>query len=242
MSFFKKIFGAAENARAEISAKRAPRVSVTPLHRIAFLEHQDGPKSQLANISTSGMALLRDGLSWNPGETRKGFLIIDKEEFEVESKIRHLSGKLAGCEFLGAENVALKRSIEVYLRVEILALALRLVNDAYMKADPRGKTLWYTDGRQNEVYVVFDEAGVVAFHMSFLGNYVEGGRGQLPRVGELRDDTPLAPGQKGSTMIDAPRRPAGNTLNLALTFLRNVDQLPPALREELAKNLATGTA
>lgn len=266
MNVFKKIFG---KSRTEPSpspssilnsaqARRAPRVSLTPLHRIVFIEKARGVKAHLTNISTTGFAVLRSdiesstgsssgsssGLSqeseakWTLGETHSGAIAIEKNEFEVELRVRHLSSVLAGCEFTGTENITLKRAIEVYLRIEILALTLRKVNDAYIKPDPRGKSHWYTDGRQNEVFIVVDEEGVVSFNMSFLGNYVEGNRGQAPRVGSLSDEGITEKGQKGSTLIEVSRRPTGNTLNLALTFIRNIDQLPYDVREEIAGNLS----
>ena len=254
MSLFKKIFGSAKTAgdaeQARAQERRAPRVSLTPLHRISFLE-KSGTTSQLANISSSGMALLRGGTAWLPGETHSGRLTIDRDEHAIELRVRHASrlasesqgnrqsSQLVGCEFVGSENPALRRSIEIYLRVEILALTLRLVNEAYLTPDPRGQTLWYTDGRQNELFVIVDDKGVAAYHMSFLGNYVEGSRGQVPRVGELRESSGSGPnGQKGATLIELGGQPVGHMLNLALSFVRNVDQLAPPIRAELAASLA----
>lgn len=236
---------------ASASARRAPRVALTPLHRIVFMPMEDKLPhggAKVANISTTGMAILRGvtgkmetgdhlDLNWVLDGTCKGIVVIDKEVFDVVLHVRHLSPIIAGCEFQETENMVLKRAIEAYLRVEILALTLRKVNEAYIKPDPRGKSYWFTDGRQNELFVVVDNEGVLSYHMSFLGHYVEGGRDQSPRVGGLNDQGVTPFGQKGATLIEVSRKPSGNILNLALTFVRNVNQLPQKIREDIARNL-----
>src|SRR4051794_12766594 len=75
MGLLRKIFGKPEPAEsadlAGAASSPAPRVTVMPLHRITFAETRDGEKNLLANISTSGMALIRGNLAWPVGEERK---------------------------------------------------------------------------------------------------------------------------------------------------------------------------
>jgi len=189
------------------------------------------------------MALLHEG---DPRLHRDaivaGLLTIDKDEFAIEAQIRHLNAVLAGCEFRNAndatnlEYVRLKRTIENYLRVEILALNLRPVDPEYLKQDPRGMTYWLTDGRQNEVYCVVDADGVVAFHLNFLGHYIEGARGSSVRGGVVLENVSgERPGHKGSALLDMSHQPTPETLALAKSFVHNVVRSPPEMRELLEK-------
>lgn len=246
MSLFKKIFGknAADPAQSA-HRSREPRILLQPLHRITFREKESGQHLGLGNLSGGGMGLLhQNDPRLRLDATIGGLLTIDKDEFEIEARVRHIGSVLAGCEFRNAhdpsdpERVRLRRSIENYFRVEILALNLRPVDPAYLKQDPRGATHWLTDGRQNEVYCVTDSEGVVAFHLSFLGHYVEGARGKATSGGAIVEtSTEERPGHKGSALLDLSRHLDPETRALAKSFVQNVVRSPPDVRESLQKLL-----
>jgi PilZ domain len=237
MSFLKKLFSAKADDRREIKP-RAPRVSVTPLHRLQF-KSQDA-KCGLGNLSTTGMAVFRDvGPNWTDGwhlgDTVHGVLRVDQNEFSVSAVIRHISSTIAGFEFISPPLTVI-RAIEAYLRIEILALSLRRVDPAYMKKDPRGDTHWFTDGRQNELFIIADAKGVIAFHMTFMGNYIEGGRDRALKGGIVneQEDGQL---HKGSALVDVSRKLPAEMAAIAVTYVQHVDALPLSLREDLAAKL-----
>jgi hypothetical protein len=240
MSILKKIFGASaaekEIRKAQKALKaRPPRVVVTPLHRIFFRPTSDQSRNlNLGNVSVGGMAVIHENAK---GFTKDGIiggtLIIDTHEIAIEARIRHLTEAIAGCEFID-QNLSLKRSVEQYLRVEILALNLTQVSESYLKPDPRGKTLWLTDGRQNELFAIIDSEGVVAFHLSFVGTYVEGGRGQIPRVGNTQEKVSEMPGHKGSTLVGhVSAEVSRETIVLARVFIQNIDRAAQEVRDQL---------
>jgi hypothetical protein len=244
MSILKKLFSksAAEKEAQRQLLNRAPRVKVTPLHRILFrlVGNEHSEELKIGNVSIGGMAIIHDNYGgFTKDGTIAGLLVVDQNEINIEARIRHLTQNIAGCEFVG-QNLKLKRSIEQYLKVEILALSLSKVSEAYLKPDPRGKTLWLTDGRQNELFAVFDGEGIVAYHLSFLGNYVDGGRGLPPRVGNMRDQVSELPGHKGSTLVDlASPQVSREAIALARVFVLNVDGAPKNLRDDLINLLVT---
>lgn len=241
MSLLKKLFSAKNESKREMKP-RAPRVLVTPLHRLQY-KSQD-VKCGLSNLSTTGMAVFRDPTDgWHIGDLVHGVLRVDREEFSVSGMIRHISSTVAGFEFQNPP-MAVVRAIESYLRVEILALSLRRVDPAYMKKDPRGDTHWFTDGRQNELFAVVDTKGVVAFHMTFMGNYIEGGRDRALKGGVVNEQDDFTADQaqshKGSALVDVSRKLPAEMAALAVTYVQHVEALPPELRQDLASQLNPG--
>ena len=241
MGLFKRLGDVFGRPAAPVAFRpRAPRVSVTPLHNLQLTPADVGVPVELSNISLNGMGVYRPpGSSWVFEGVVAGVLKIDSSEFQVAGRIRYLNDVLAGCEFMD-RSPGLTAAIEAYLRVEILALSLRQVDSAFMKADPRGQVYWFTDGRQNEFFCVADGGGVVAFHMTFLGNYIEGGRARGVKGGVVNDGREDSQTHKGSALVDMSRALAPEMLNLAHAFIQNVATFPQALRADVEKLLSPG--
>jgi hypothetical protein len=222
---------------AENQIQRFPRIKMTAMHRIAFREGASG-EFKLANLSVGGMALIGDegsALGWKKESLISGTFVVDKSEHKIEARVRHITQSFAGCEFIG-ENKELRQSIESYLRVEILALNLSMVNPQYIKEDPRGKASWYTDGKQNELYATEDAKGVSGFHLSFFGTYLEYDRTSGLRTGLLHDEEAddTNPGYKGSSIIEMKGGIPIETISLADTFVRNIEKMPAETRGKIA--------
>jgi len=186
------------------------------------------------------MALMREPQlalpkTWRTESFIDGALVVDQEDFIIQARVRHLGEMLAGCEFVG-ENLQVRRAIESYLRVEILALNLRPVDAAYLKPDPRGSGHWFTDGRQNELYCVCDGQGIIAFNMSFLGTYLEGGRGLAIRSGTVQSEQNTNK-HKASDLLDFAISPTEQTIKLAEIFVNNIESFVPELRTQLITSL-----
>jgi hypothetical protein len=249
MSIFKKIFSKklSDESVKEEYPNRQPRVHLHPLHHVHF--HADGVTSALdvANISSGGMAIFhREDSLFQVGGQVRGIISIDKDEFAIEARIRHIFGILVGCQFNhiakqelpNDEYTRLKRAVENYFRIEVLALSLHPVSPAFLKHDERGVSHWVTDGRQNEIFAVMDEKGMVTFHLSFVGHYVEGGRGCALQAGLVHErGHHERPGHKVAAMLDLSRAPDAETLRLALSFVQNAARLPSEVRKELEEFL-----
>ena len=242
MSFFKKIFGKSEpNKPGYAFTQRYPRVPLSPLHKISFrfVDSKTDRTLNLANISVGGMAVVHGGDSsllgiFQDGQPIQGFVEIDSKEVAIQARVRHVSKLLAGCEFTD-QSAALRKAVESYLRVEISALSLRPVDEMYLQADPRGQVSWFTDGKQNEVYCVTDDKGLAAFHMTFLGNYIEGSRGKPLSGGLVNEDEGGSDRQKGSSLLEMNSFFKPEMANLALTFIQNVERMSPETRKEIEK-------
>lgn len=245
MSFFKKLF----SGKASVNRRNPypPRVRLTELHRIGFRATQPkvGTGFKLRDISINGMGVLADEKDFRPGFEVKGDLTIDAETFAVEAIVRHCSMGAVGFEFkagFGQDGergrVELQRAIENYLKLEILALSFRKVDSSYLKADPRGDVSWFTDGKHNEIYCVTDPKGIVNFHVTFLGNYLEGGRAQPLRFAYTNEDVAEGkPGHKGSTLLDLSTAVDQKTLELVQALFESVESMPGELRTALIRQL-----
>lgn len=227
MSILKKLFGPGKSDR--VHPARRPRVRITALHRILFQWAKSGSEqpTALGNISTQGMGLLRaDAPDAARGEWVEGRLIVSNDEFRVSGEVRHLSDSIVGCRFNGSFD-ELSLAIERYFRIEICALRLKQVDEAYLKKDPAGRVSWFTDGRQNEVYFVTDDSGIRSFHVSFLGNYIEGGRGKLLRCGHIIEDAPdQATKHKGSALLDLSPETSDEVLKMSHLLIANLEKIP----------------
>ena len=238
MGFLKKMFGSKEETAPERKeVRRPPRVSLTPLHRISFETAKNG-SIQLANISIGGMGLIcPGGCPWPVNSHVDGTLKIDGQDHQVKVVVKHTTQAFSGVQFEGSIG-QLKKAIENYLRVEILALSLTKVDDAYLKPDPRGQAVWLTDGRQNEIYTVSDASGLAAWHLNFFGNYMEGERGKKVRSGSVQEhEEKNDPGHKGSAMVEIASAVPEEIARIGRTFVQNAEKLPAPLREAILKQM-----
>lgn len=242
MSFFKKLFSskAPDQSQEIFFRPRPPRVRLTEKHQVKFI-HSSGRELPLANVSIKGMAVCREqNDGYAAGNNILGKMLVDNDSFNVDAKIRFVSNAVAGCEFMG-ETIGLRQAIERYFRVEILGLNLRPVDKAFLKPDPAGEVSWFTDGRQNEVYCVTDDDGIVSFHISFLGNYIEGGRTKPLCSGYINEDASTAgPSHKGSALLAVTDGLSTEMEQLACALVDHVEKMPSDLKEALRALMGRG--
>jgi hypothetical protein len=72
--------------------------------------------------------------------------------------------------------------------------------------------------------------------MSFLGTYVEGGRGLAIRSGTVQTQQNTNK-HKASELLDFASSPTEQTLKLAEIFINNIESLSPEIRSQLTGNL-----
>ncbi|MES2965914.1 MAG: PilZ domain-containing protein, partial [Bdellovibrionota bacterium] len=221
MSWLKKVFGsiAGEPEKRSFPARHS-RVSLGPLHRVSFAPLTSDEKLQLGNISQGGMLLIDPGPIASAGANLVGQLTIEHDTFPIEGRFRHTSDTRAGVEFVkpGKELVS---AIERYLRLEFLAMKLRRVDDMYLKPDPRGRVVWLTDGKQNEIYAVVGGRGLVSFHLTFVGHHIHATHDSGILVGAVDEGDSAEntnPGHKGSAFIVQETVAPKEVLRLALVF------------------------
>lgn len=233
MSLLSRIFG--RTAKAYDWRPRAPRVKLTPLHEISLMLGDF--RLELGNISTTGMAVYYDTTNvWKEGSEVRGMVAIAHYSFDVTFVVRHLSEQLAGCEFVNPDPI-MKTAIANYLGIEILALSLQKVDPSHAKVDPRGKTYWFNDGGQNEFFCVVDRSGVLEFQMTFMGNYVEGGRDRELKSGvvEAAGESPHL--RKPVTLLALSSGTEPEMTKLAASFVQHVELLPLELRDQIRKTI-----
>ena len=225
MSILRRLFGLSDS-RAHVA--RRPRVMIGPLHRVEFI----GPSGmvRVVNVSPDGIGLFRnDAPDARAGQVIEGVLTIAGKPFSVAVEVRHVSPSVVGLRFKDV-SAALNRAIEDYFRIEIVALKLRQMNPEFMKQDPEGTPVWFTDGRLNELYYVVKDGELKRFHMSFLGHYLEGGPDAPVRSGFAPDESEEARGNSGqrAPLVDLGREASRQALELGQQLLVNVVALPAA--------------
>jgi hypothetical protein len=207
--------------------ERAPRVSVHSLHEISFQTVFAGAL-KAGNISTTGIGLLLDEEAPGPsvGTHIQGDLSIADSIFPVLLEVRQRRGQILGCRFVGEDNRDLAQTIAKHLKREILAIELRPIQSSYLAPSPLGDVSWFTDSGQNELYFISDEKGIVEFHLTFLGQHLQGGRTRAMRFGVIVEASDRnKPFHKGSALIDFMHGIPTATLVDAETVLQNIPAL-----------------
>lgn len=240
VSWLKKVMGSLAGAPEKTSLRpRASRVSLGPLHRVSFRPVDSKEKLLLGNISQGGMLLLQPGERAESGKPLGGELTIDHDTFQIEGRFRHTTPTRAGVEFV-KPSPELVSAIERYLRLEFLAMKLRRVDDMYLKPDPRGKIVWMTDGKQNEIYAVVGNRGLLDFHLTFLGHHIHATHDSAIHVGSIDEGETTNPGHKGSSFIVQETVAPKEILRLALVFASNATDIPDDVRVPLIARLSEG--
>lgn len=240
MNWLKKVMGSISGQPNKVVfPARASRVSLGPLHRVSFRPVEKPVKLELGNISNGGMMLLEPGTMAESGKFVKGELTIDHDTFDLEGKFRYTNMNRAGVEFV-KPSPELVSAIERYLRLEFLAMKLRRVDDMYLKPDPRGKVVWMTDGKQNEIYAVIGNRGLADFHLTFLGHHIHASHDSSIFVGAVEEDENTNPGHKGSNLLVQDTSAPKEILRLALVFASNATDIPDEVRVPLIARLSAG--
>ena len=237
MNWFKKIVGDnAQLSQEKPLVPRAPRVVLGPLHRLTFHPVSSERKLLLSNISSGGFGVLDHGGVYSPNEIIPGVLEIDKNAFELQAQVRHITPRFAGLEFVKPQRT-LVEAIENFFRLEFVALRLRLVDPAYLQTDPRGRVVWLTDGQQNEVHAIVGKNGLIEFHLSFLGHHVQGTTDKGVRIGSISESEATTPGHKGATLIVENAFAAKDILRLALIFVSHASDVPEHVRKLIVERI-----
>jgi hypothetical protein len=246
MSIFKKVIAGWDKVIKKQQREfvdRQPRFSIRPLHRVVFHCQLENKRHLLtvSNISKSGIGLLRRQFhDVEIGTTLQGEVEINGNGFPIEALVRHRTESVIGCQFKGSLS-ELSQAVHEYFRIEILALMLNPVSEAYLKPVSSGRAAWFTDGQHNELYFVFDDRGILKFHLSFLGNYIEGGREDRVRCGYIIEDSSAGMNKyKGPPILDLKDSASAEMLQLGELLIDGIQKLPPDQAHALKALLQKG--
>lgn len=172
---------------------RSTRVTLEPLHHVFFELQRPFAKGKirLVNLSLSGLGFRRDDLErWpEPGQTVEGLLHLHGRAYPFTAKTVHVSSKIVGARFETLPPT-LETAILEHFKIELSAVELTRVNPAMLKADPEGDTHWFFGPNDCEIYYVSRGPEILHFHLSFLGNYIEGGTKKPLQLGVLDSSDP----------------------------------------------------
>ncbi len=235
MGFWKKI----QDRLERLPVEREPRLRVLDQNKISFFIEGRENKLKIENISSGGIAIPRAEISTAQiDQSILGQLSIaeEKESFAVEAKVVHLSTNIIGMSFK-LQTRELTKALSQYFRAEMLGARLRLVDKKFLKTPQNGEPLWLTDGHDNELYVVFNQDGILNFNMSFLGHYIEGALNKRTLVGQLAAKTQDRKQnmQSESDLIVFNDDAREETLKLAREYVMNAAGIPAVTLEQLLK-------
>lgn len=231
--FLQSAFGARPRPDGGDPRRSAPRIHIGPLHSIAFTWHAPaGPRQvPVANLSASGAALMRAALPGLPaGPALEGLLQLGALALPVALEPVHTTHDVVGCAFR-APAPALVQAINAHLAAELHALGMVRVEDGRFEHAGPGRTVWFHGRENSELYYVEDRGEVLRFRLSFLANFLEGGRGRPVRFGVLTCDRDLASDRAGE--VHWLRKINADQLSTTLRFVSGIPGLDPAHRDAI---------
>lgn len=244
-SFFKKTVEQVER----IWKPRAPRLPLSPLHHVEFKitpaeDHVLSGAVPIANLSTTGIGFIKGACEWPvAGTFLEGELHVGSKLFPVTVKVIFHRADTIGCAFHTPtlqtdEGIARYREIAAYFKLEIAALSLAKVPEESLEKDVDGTPHWFTGPDGAELYYVEKDGVIVHFHFTFLGSYIEGERGNIPRLGALVEaPTPLKPQHKSSTLVQFYTTFDPEIKAASLRFLSHVKGISPTHLSQLQGSL-----
>jgi len=248
MGILDKLFGDEESQEtddkdAELKKliPRSERVRLLPLHKIEFNQKSPNVANgiQLSNLSISGAGFIRNSAaSWPAhGSVLCGSLNVDGKTVPVALKIVHNSPAIVGCAFEG-ETTELERTIDQFFKVELAAIKMEVLQTKPVKGIASGKAFWFRGPHNCELYFVEDPSGVVLFHLSVFGNYIESGESGVLSFGTVVSDgdaSEMAP--LSSNNIKKQTSVPNETLEAAMKFIENVSSINPNQRSAICSSL-----
>lgn len=241
MSFLKKLFSRNQETAPPKQVDRAPRVSLIPLHRVHFRVDEPSELGMVPvlNLSLSGLGLARHASQpWPPLRSRvQGELRIEEENYPLAVEMVYTSEQLVGARFLDMAP-ELKNRILRYFIAEFAATRMTEVNRSVLAEEPDGNPHFLVGQNQCELYYVEKDSRVVWFHLTFVGNYIEGDRKGRLKEGLFEAEERKT--YKGSTMIRSLRPLSREQGELALKFLANIRTLEPGIQGQLVALIQGG--
>ena len=216
---------------------RASRIRVTSLHGIAFLtvDPDPGVPLELFNLSVSGIGLKKGGWKLCPpvGKKLVGDLVIRGSRYRCNLTVVHFDNEAVGCQF-GGDMEEMTTFIRNAFHLEIKASNMVEVNPKILKAEEDGRPRWFRGVEDIELFFVEDDKGVIRFHMTFVDQYIEGGRGIDLKCGKVvRESDFDKPKYQGSTLIQYYSQLTEDVTDLAKRFLDNIEGLSSERKEEI---------
>ena len=247
MAFWAKI----QSTLARAWVERDNRLRVADPEKITFHikdESLEIKKLRVQNISTGGVGLLPSefpnaGLGRNiEAEIRiSGGSHGDSQKsstFKINATIVHVAESTIGLRFTQVSS-AFEAALDQYFKAELIGTQLKIVDKRYLKAEGDILPLWLTDGRDNEIYILADNAVILGFHLCFMGHYIEGDKTGGVRVGQMTATTheDTIRGYSESEVIEMTPRVQQISLRLARDFVSNAKGVPPELMKALISRL-----
>jgi hypothetical protein len=221
---------------------RAPRIKLAPIEEVYFTVKLNGTEKRfrVSNLSTSGLCLITD-IEFESGKIFSGHLHLKEKEIPVKIETIFVNDGICGAHFSEAPE-EFKIEILNHFKMQYLGSLMNQVNPIYLQKSDDGEVRWFVDGAQNELHYIVDKTGIVNYHMSFLKNYLQGGRDLPVRTGHIEVTKSKDVMIKPSNTIIMDEKPNAKIIEGACTILTYLNQIPTNEVQELLKYLDNETS
>jgi hypothetical protein len=238
MKLIKNLFKKNKSRAASKEHKtRAHRIKLAPIEEVYFSLKLNGSplRCRVANLSTSGIGLLTEN-ELESGKTISGTLHLKEKEIPLKINTIFVSTGICGAHFVECPE-EFKNEILNHFKMQYLGSLMCKVNPAYLQKNEDGEVHWFVDGARNELHYVVDKDGIINYHMTFLKNYLQGGRNLPVRTGRINHSKNKDMMVKASHSIDFDEQPNSKIIEEAQTILRHLNQGNELEINELLKYL-----
>ena len=228
--------------KADPATKARPeRISLSPLHRIAFYQNDSSKDGsiQVANISASGVGLMRNSTSWEPSLQSgiTGRLQIGSDEFKLEMKVEWCTPQIIGCSIQNADGLFYK-ALNQYFRSEMAGLNMRQMRSELLQSPANGAPYFFHGNNNCEIFYVLDGTKLESFYLSFFGNYIEGIPESPLLFGRTLDDHEFdKPNYKASELVYSSSTPTPNVLTEVIRFVENTPDISVDVKREICAQI-----
>lgn len=225
---------------AEPFRRKHMRVKLFPLHSVSFELVGWPKKTDLGNLSISGMGIFTESLP--PGikanDLLEGVLVCGGAQAKVTARVVHVGNTMTGCQFVGHDS-EVNRLVQSYFNLELSALTMISVRPELLQEDPDGTPHWIHGKNNCELFYISRGEQVVRFNLTFFGNYIEGGAEMRAKYGQIVEDDDGAgkPRHKASALVRWDASLASQLEAYAVRFLASIPHLEDAHRKELSRML-----
>lgn len=243
----KKLLSRLFNSPDQTTVKKAwvyrePRVKASALNNLWFKPEGSGEQLSVANVSFSGIALIQCPFTKNlsAGAILKGRLNLNGDLIDLSIVIaRHSQEIVAGK--LASRNLQLEKVLKKYFNIEISAMKMVKMKDEHIKPSDEGKPYCYNGENHSQLYFIVNGTDLIYFEFSFFGHHIEASKGENVKFGNMLVDE-MSDGikYKGSTLVDRNLDHHEEIKDIAVSFLKNIENLDPAHLAKISSALQSG--
>ena len=169
----------------------------------------------------------------------RGHFVHQGVRYPATLRLIHQTGSLIGCALDGAEASQIREMVKKYFEIELSAENMVEVDPLFLPEEQDGRPRRFCGRDGFELFLVENAAEqVVYFYVSFMGNFLEFGRGVTLRFGNrVKEDTPGSFRHKSSEFIRFFSKVPPEGLEMAVRLVESIEGLEQKTRQQVLGKL-----